>query len=148
MAGNDWKAPFLELRQKITALYSGGHRVYHRLVASTVTDPISHCSVRDNLAVELPCETVQRRVEVTTPGLAAHCHVFYSPTSNAIEQLSSSLQGLRRIVSAIPTHAVPAIRVPKGHLAEARFEVRPDLEEIRFSEGGPKAWFCVIRRSE
>ena len=28
----------------------------------------------------------------------------------------------------------------------SRFEVRPDLEDIRFSEGGPKAWFSVIRR--
>ncbi|WP_406700766.1 class I SAM-dependent methyltransferase [Singulisphaera sp. Ch08] len=28
----------------------------------------------------------------------------------------------------------------------ARFEVRPDLRDISFSEGGPKAWFSVIRR--
>jgi SAM-dependent methyltransferase len=27
-----------------------------------------------------------------------------------------------------------------------RVEVRPDFTEIRFSEGGPKAWFAVIRR--
>jgi len=29
----------------------------------------------------------------------------------------------------------------------ARFETRPDLKDIRFSEGGPLAWFCVIRKS-
>jgi cyclopropane fatty-acyl-phospholipid synthase-like methyltransferase len=28
----------------------------------------------------------------------------------------------------------------------ARFEVRPDLEDLSFSEGGPKAWFSMIRR--
>ena len=28
----------------------------------------------------------------------------------------------------------------------ARFEVRPDLKDIAFSEGGPKAWFSVIRQ--
>lgn len=28
----------------------------------------------------------------------------------------------------------------------ARFEVRPDLEDITFSEGGPRAWFSAIRR--
>jgi hypothetical protein len=28
-----------------------------------------------------------------------------------------------------------------------RFEVRSDLEGVSFSEGGPKAWFSVIRRS-
>jgi SAM-dependent methyltransferase len=28
----------------------------------------------------------------------------------------------------------------------ARFEVRPDLKDISFSEGGPKAWFVVVRR--
>lgn len=32
-------------------------------------------------------------------------------------------------------------------LEPARFEVRPDLKEIRFSEGGPKAWFLIARRS-
>ena len=29
-----------------------------------------------------------------------------------------------------------------------RFEVRPDLKDFTFSEGGPKAWFVVIRRME
>jgi hypothetical protein len=29
----------------------------------------------------------------------------------------------------------------------SRFEVRPDFQEIVFSEGGPKAWFVVVRRS-
>jgi len=28
----------------------------------------------------------------------------------------------------------------------SRLEVRPDLEDISFSEGGPRAWFSVIRR--
>jgi SAM-dependent methyltransferase len=28
----------------------------------------------------------------------------------------------------------------------ARVEVRPDLKDMAFSEGGPKAWFAVIRR--
>ena len=29
-----------------------------------------------------------------------------------------------------------------------RFEVRPDLTDISFSDGGPKAWFVVVRRGE
>ncbi len=28
----------------------------------------------------------------------------------------------------------------------SRFEVRPDLKDFSFSEGGPKAWFSMIRR--
>jgi hypothetical protein len=28
----------------------------------------------------------------------------------------------------------------------SRYEVRPDLKELSFSEGGPKAWFVVVRR--
>ena len=28
----------------------------------------------------------------------------------------------------------------------ARFEVRPDLKDLTFSEGGPKAWFVVVQR--
>jgi cyclopropane fatty-acyl-phospholipid synthase-like methyltransferase len=31
-------------------------------------------------------------------------------------------------------------------IQEARFEVRPDLEDIPFSVGGPHAWLSVIRR--
>lgn len=31
-------------------------------------------------------------------------------------------------------------------VAASRLEVRPDLEDISFSEGGAKAWFSVIRR--
>ena len=27
-----------------------------------------------------------------------------------------------------------------------RFEVNPELTDITFSEGGPKAWFAVVRR--
>jgi hypothetical protein len=50
-------------------------------------------------------------------------------------------------------------RVSKGEIREAfsggwdveeirpaRFEARTDVEDISFSEGGPKAWFSVIRR--
>lgn len=29
-----------------------------------------------------------------------------------------------------------------------RFEVRPDLKDFMFSEGGPRAWFVVVRREE
>src|ERR1700722_2337672 len=40
----------------------------------------------------------------------------------------------------------------KGWVIESfepyRFEIRPDLKDINFSEGGPKAWFVVVRRAE
>ncbi len=32
-------------------------------------------------------------------------------------------------------------------LRAERFEIVPDLKDITFSEGGPKAWFAVIRRA-
>jgi cyclopropane fatty-acyl-phospholipid synthase-like methyltransferase len=32
-------------------------------------------------------------------------------------------------------------------IREARFETRTDLEGVQFSEGGPRAWFCVIQKS-
>jgi hypothetical protein len=28
-----------------------------------------------------------------------------------------------------------------------RAEVRPDRKDLRFSEGGPRAWFVVVRRA-
>jgi len=32
-------------------------------------------------------------------------------------------------------------------LVPSRFEVRPDVPDVVFSPGGPKAWFAVIRRA-
>ena len=32
-------------------------------------------------------------------------------------------------------------------IQQSRFEVRPDLEGVQFSVGGPLAWYCVIRRT-
>jgi hypothetical protein len=28
----------------------------------------------------------------------------------------------------------------------SRYEVRPDPKDLTFSEGGPRAWFVVVRR--
>jgi cyclopropane fatty-acyl-phospholipid synthase-like methyltransferase len=33
-------------------------------------------------------------------------------------------------------------------LRPCRIDVNPEFTEVRFSEGGPKAWFAVIRRNE
>jgi hypothetical protein len=27
-----------------------------------------------------------------------------------------------------------------------QFEINPEFTEVQFSEGGPKAWFAVVRR--
>jgi SAM-dependent methyltransferase len=32
------------------------------------------------------------------------------------------------------------------NIEPTRFEVRPDLKDFTFSEGGPRAWFVVVRR--
>ena len=32
-------------------------------------------------------------------------------------------------------------------IAPSRFEVRPDMKDFTFSEGGPKAWLVVVRRA-
>jgi hypothetical protein len=51
-----------------------------------------------------------------------------------------------RRVSQQELHDAFAIGWEIESIHEARFEVQPDLEDIQFSEGGPFAWFSVIRR--
>jgi hypothetical protein len=29
-----------------------------------------------------------------------------------------------------------------------RFDIDPEFTEVKFSEGGPKAWFAVVRRTK
>jgi cyclopropane fatty-acyl-phospholipid synthase-like methyltransferase len=55
-------------------------------------------------------------------------------------------QGPRRI-SQKELHQAFATGWTIESIQPARLEVRPDFKEFNFSEGGPKAWFAVIRRS-
>ena len=56
-------------------------------------------------------------------------------------------QGPRR-VSEAELHAAFAEGWSIESIKPSRFEVRPDLKDLTFSEGGPKAWFVVVRRVE
>jgi cyclopropane fatty-acyl-phospholipid synthase-like methyltransferase len=56
-------------------------------------------------------------------------------------------QGPRR-VSKNELHAAFAQGWVIESIEPARYEVRPDLKDLTFSEGGPKAWFAVIRREK
>jgi SAM-dependent methyltransferase len=55
-------------------------------------------------------------------------------------------QGPRR-VSKKELHDAFAERWIIESIEPVRFEVRPDLKEFTFSEGGPKGWFAVVRRA-
>jgi hypothetical protein len=54
-------------------------------------------------------------------------------------------QGPRR-VSKKELHDALAEGWSIESIAPSRFEVRPDLKDLTFSEGGPRAWFVVVRR--
>ncbi len=56
-------------------------------------------------------------------------------------------QGPRR-VSKKELHDAFTLGWDIESLQPSRVETRPDLKEFTFSEGGPKAWFAVIRRTE
>ena len=54
-------------------------------------------------------------------------------------------QGPRR-VSEKELHAAFAKGWAIESIEPVQVEVRPDLKDLTFSEGGPKAWFAVVRR--
>jgi cyclopropane fatty-acyl-phospholipid synthase-like methyltransferase len=55
-------------------------------------------------------------------------------------------QGPRR-VSKNELHAAFAEGWSVESFKPVQVEVRPDLKDMTFSEGGPKAWFAVMRRA-
>lgn len=55
-------------------------------------------------------------------------------------------QGPRR-VSKAELHAAFAAGWAIESIKPVQVEVRPDLKGMTFSEGGPKAWFVIVRRS-
>ena len=54
-------------------------------------------------------------------------------------------QGPRR-VSKGELHAAFAAGWHLESVEPSRFEVRPDLKDLAFSAGGPRAWFVVVRK--
>jgi cyclopropane fatty-acyl-phospholipid synthase-like methyltransferase len=54
-------------------------------------------------------------------------------------------QGPRR-VSKKELHDAFAEGLVVESIEPSRYEVRPDLKDLQFSEGGPKAWLVVVRR--
>jgi cyclopropane fatty-acyl-phospholipid synthase-like methyltransferase len=56
-------------------------------------------------------------------------------------------QGPRR-VSKMELHDAFAEGWSVESIEPTRAEVRPDLKDLPFSEGGPKAWFVVVRREK
>jgi cyclopropane fatty-acyl-phospholipid synthase-like methyltransferase len=63
----------------------------------------------------------------------------------AFSDEESGTQGPRR-VSPQELREAFAVGWTVEEIRATRFEVRPDPEDISLSEGGPKAWFSVIRR--
>ena len=57
------------------------------------------------------------------------------------------MQGPRR-VSKKELHAAFAEGWAFESIEPIQVEVRPDLKDMTFSEGGPRAWFVVVRRAE
>ena len=55
-------------------------------------------------------------------------------------------QGPRR-VSKREMHDAFAEGWSVESIEPSRYEVRPDLKDLQFSEGGPKAWFVMVRRA-
>jgi len=60
--------------------------------------------------------------------------------------LEPGTQGPRR-VSRNEIEVAFAERWKVESIEPSTFEIRPDLKEMSFSEGGPKAWFVVVRRA-
>jgi SAM-dependent methyltransferase len=56
-------------------------------------------------------------------------------------------QGPRRVARP-ELHAAFSSGWVVESIRPSRFEVLPDLKDLTFSEGGPKAWFAVIRRGD
>jgi SAM-dependent methyltransferase len=91
-------------------------------------------------------------------------HVFSdADRARYVEGLAHRLNAGGRLFLLCFSDAEPGTqgprRVPKQELYDSfacdwtvesvepsRYEVRPDLKDISFSEGGPRAWFAIVRR--
>jgi len=74
-------------------------------------------------------------------GSASAASSVLRPSDN--EELGT--QGPRR-ASKKELHAAFAEGWSVESIEPTRAEVRPDLKDLTFSDGGPKAWFAVVRR--
>jgi len=66
--------------------------------------------------------------------------------SGAIAFGQATFQSSRTLARRGGHNSPQPIVTATSNSTSGRAEVRPDLKDLTFSEGGPKAWFSVIRR--
>jgi len=88
---------------------------------------------------------------IFAPGFEPPPDTLIASLADLPEPLCRHLQVLA-VPAAKPLHASSQVmRLAEGWLVESidpsRYEGRPDPNDISFSDGGPKAWFVLVRRS-
>jgi hypothetical protein len=68
-----------------------------------------------------------------------------SAASSTSDDAEPNDQGSRRVSRKEIEDTFAEGRVVES-VEPSRYEVRPDPNDISFSDGGPKAWFVVVRR--
>ncbi len=92
-------------------------------------------------------EDRRRYVEGLGAVLKPGGRLFLLTTSDA-EPVPQGRKALARRVSAKEIQETFAAGWRVESIEPTRIEVRPGLQEGMFSEGGPKAWFAIVRRGD
>jgi cyclopropane fatty-acyl-phospholipid synthase-like methyltransferase len=133
--------PIQEARRK--AEVRGLHAEFATMDALTLStldrrfDSVIDCGLFHVFADEVRARYVAGLAHVTRPGGRIFLLCF------SIEEPGT--QGPRR-VSERELREAFADGWAVEEIRPERFEIVPDLKDLSFSEGGPKAWFSVIRR--
>ena len=101
-------------------------------------DSVIDCGLFHVFSDEYRARYVTALASVLRPGGRVFLHCFSDKEPPG--------QGPRR-VSQQELHDAFAQGWQVESIREARIEIQTDLEGVQFSEGGPFAWFCVIRKS-
>ncbi len=110
---NDWREPFLELKEELRLLYKASGAFYHGVLLSTNRSREELQPSIDWLEPAIAGHRLLREVRLETTGCIHHSHVFFgSSGASGFLRLEQLLHGIEEWLGRVPPGTLPGFDVP------------------------------------
>ena len=111
MATSDWKAPFLQFKDRIRPLFDAGVNLFHGVLIAPSYTSSEVTEAVDDLEAAISGKVLVAAIETPTRNCKHHAHYFFGDES-ACRVFEKSLEGLDRWIRAIPKNLLPEFHLP------------------------------------
>jgi hypothetical protein len=112
MSSQDWRTPFLKLRDQLRPLFDADLRVYHGVLMAPFHESGEVTSTVNELEQADVGRLLLREIDTPTDGCKHHAHYFFGNNA-CFQQLGRCLNGIEDWIREIPDDLVPEFHIPR-----------------------------------